>query len=223
MELYVIPIIIFFIVLIVIAFLSWEKSTRLRQQGITEFAKRHSFTYRFSVTPDWLGISPPFPILSKGSNWFQHAMLADLAGATVRLFDFTYQKGFGKSKHTFRFSVIYFKSEKLSLPMFTLEPRSFFHGIQRTFGIPEIEISTHPKFCSAFVLRGEDEVAIRQFLTLERLNVLMNHPDLLLNTAPGHCLVCRSPWVKVADYEVWLQEAEAIFRLFCEEAGSSDG
>ncbi len=210
--------IIIILVAIVVAIIAFtEVNRRKRQQAIAAFASKLSLEYQPHASPESLGIYAPFPLLSKGSSRsITNVVLADTQETTARLFDYSYVTGSGKNRRTNYFSVVYFKSEKLKLPEFTLSPEYFYHRIGRAFGLQDINFDTHPKFSATFILQGSNETSIRKFMTDKRLNELENYPNILIDADQSRCLIYRSSRVSVTDYEKWLSESFAIFSILCE-------
>ncbi|HEX8494942.1 MAG TPA: hypothetical protein VF658_19020 [Pyrinomonadaceae bacterium] len=81
--------------------------------------------------------------------------------ARAAIFDYTYTVGHGKHSTTYNQSVIYFQSERLSLPFFSLRPEGFGHKLISALGYQDIDFGNRPTFSSKYLLRGEDEQAIR--------------------------------------------------------------
>jgi len=114
------------------------------------------------------GDDATFGLLS-GFHLFSHGhakkitslMLGEVSDMEVRIFDYTYTTGSGKNSHTFRQTVIAFRSPKLALPAFSLRPENLFHKIGALFGYQDIDFDTHPQFSKHYLLRGNDEEAIR--------------------------------------------------------------
>lgn len=79
----------------------------------------------------------------------------------VTLFDYQYTTGTGKSRRTWQQTVAHVRSPRLRLPRFALRPEHVFHKIGGMFGYQDIDIPADPGFSSRYLLRGQDETAIR--------------------------------------------------------------
>lgn len=102
-------------------------------------------------------------LFSQGhSKKIYNMMYGMVDGARAAIFDYTYTVGHGKHQVTHNQSVIYFQSERLSLPFFSLRPEGFGHKLISALGYQDIDFSNRPVFSSKYLLRGEDEQAIRQ-------------------------------------------------------------
>lgn len=102
-------------------------------------------------------------LFSQGhSKKLYNMMYGTVDAGRAAIFDYTYTVGHGKHSVTHNQSVIYFQSEKLSLPYFSLRPEGFGHKLISALGYQDIDFSNRPDFSSKYLLRGQDEQAIRQ-------------------------------------------------------------
>jgi hypothetical protein len=81
--------------------------------------------------------------------------------ARAAIFDYRYTVGHGKNSHTHSQSVVYFQSDRLNLPSFSLRPEGFGHKLISALGYQDIDFANHPVFSSKYLLRGPNEQAIR--------------------------------------------------------------
>ena len=211
-------VIIIMAAIVVTVIVASEAANKKRREGIAAFASSLSLEYQPTATAESLGIYAPFPLLSKGrSRTVSNAVLADTQDTTARMFDYRYTTGGGKNSHTHHHSVVYFKSELLKLPEFTLSPENFFHNIGRVFGMQDINFDTHPKFSSAFILQGTNEEEIRSFMTDRRLSELENFGHLCIEASMSRCVIYRTTHVQPQDYAQWLEESFKIFSVLCDK------
>ena len=77
------------------------------------------------------------------------------------LLDYRYTTGSGKNSSIHRQTVLVVRREGLALPAFELRPENVFHRIGSAFGYQDIDLESRPEFSKAYLLRGEDENAIR--------------------------------------------------------------
>ena len=102
-------------------------------------------------------------LFSQGhSKKIYNMMYGMVDGARAAIFDYRYTVGHGKHQQTFNQSVVYFQSERLSLPFFSLRPEGFGHKLISALGYQDIDFVNRPHFSSKYLLRGEDEQAIRR-------------------------------------------------------------
>lgn len=213
----IIPLIILGAVIVVLVIVAAEKAKKQRQEAIAAFAASHSLEFQPTAIPESLGIYAPFPLLNKGrSRTITNAVLADTQDTTARMFDYRFTTGSGKSQVTHYFSVVYFKSDLLNLPDFSLSPESFFHSIGRVFGMQDINFDSHPKFSSAFLLQGTSEDEIRKFMTDKRLSELEKYSNICIEASQSRFIIYRGQQVQPQDYSKWLAESFQIFSVLCE-------
>ena len=106
----------------------------------------------------------------------------------VAIFGYRYKTGSGKHQHTHQQTVISFQSPHLSLPEFELRPEHVFHKIGQAFGYKDIDIASHPEFSKRYVLRGQNEAAIREMFTPELLEFLESQKGVSIE-APNNQLI----------------------------------
>lgn len=76
-------------------------------------------------------------------------------------------------------------------PKFVLTKETAMDRVAETFGAQDIDFEGFPKFSSQFLLKGEDEAAIRAFFTPPLLHLHEQHPDLYVECR-GDALLIRS-------------------------------
>ena len=88
-------------------------------------------------------------------------MLGETNGVKAALFDYIYVVGHGKHQQTHYQSVAYFEPRNLSVPNFSLRPENVLHKFISALGYQDIDFGNRPVFSSKYLLRGADELAIR--------------------------------------------------------------
>jgi hypothetical protein len=107
-----------------------------------------------------------FHLFSQGSSRKCYNVLRGQANdLEVTVFDYNYSTGGGKSRHTWRQTVVAFRLPGPGLPAFSLRPQTFLHRIGRLFGYQDITFDDPPGFSSRYLLQGADEEAIRRLFT----------------------------------------------------------
>lgn len=118
-------------------------------------------------------------LFSQGhSKKIYNMMYGMVDGSRASIFDYTYTVGHGKNQATYNQSVIYFQSERLNLPFFSLRPEGFGHKLISVFGYQDIDFSNRPTFSGNYLLRGQDEQAIRRIFQEHVLSYYENNPKL---------------------------------------------
>ena len=129
---------------------------------------------------------PELPLFEKGhGRRTKNGMEGTTADRRVILLDYTYVTGGGKSQQTHRQTVTVFPDGARGLPDFTLAPENFFHKIGQAFGYQDIDFDGDDAFSSAYLLRGEDEAAIRSALNPVARSFLAGTPGWTVQTQQG--------------------------------------
>jgi hypothetical protein len=119
----------------------------------------------------------------------RNALSGQYCGVDLTIFDYQYTSGSGKSQHTDRQTVAAFYLPDAYLPLFALRPEHVFHKIGSAFCFQDIDFDHFPTFSSSYLLRGEDERAVRE---LFNDNVLM-----FFESRPGLCVEGADDWLIV--------------------------
>ena len=89
--------------------------------------------------------------------------------------DYKFTTGGGKSSHTWYQTVLVIESDKLQLPRFVLRPENIFDKIGSIFGKKDINFETAPVFSKRYLLRGDNEEAIRSLFNARVLEYFKQH------------------------------------------------
>ncbi len=114
-------------------------------------------------------------------------------GATMTIAD----RAGGRRKRVHAETLAVYESPRVAVPAFALRPESALDRITATFGSQDIDFTDHPDFSSRYLLRGDDEGAVRQAFTLDVLRALEHHPLCVLAGSEGR-LAYLEP-----NYPVW--------------------
>ena len=176
----------------------------------------------------------PFHLFSQGSgNKVRNCLSGTIDGVDVTTFGYEYTVAGGESSHTYRQTVVVFRSNKLSLPEFELRPSSIVESfkivgaIKALVGKDEdesIKFDTDPDFSKSYFLKGNDESAIRHVFSRTVLEYFERHKGLSvegrkevmifyraesLDTDIGY----RGARVKPDEIKLFLDEGRAVFDL----------
>ena len=146
----------------------------------------------FQWLGDGLHLLPALPLFSKGhGRKVKNAMEGTTADRRVTLLDYTYVTGSGRSQQTHRQTVAVFPAGARGLPDFTLAPENFFHKIGQMFGYQDIDFDGDEAFSNAYLLRGQDEAAIRSALNAVVRSFLAGSPGWTVQTQQGAAAVFK--------------------------------
>ncbi len=149
------------------------------------------------------------------SRKWGYTLTGVLSGRPITAFEYRWVTGGGKSSHRHDLHAILWETAGVPLPAFTLGPENLLTRLAGVFGGQDIDFDDSPEFSGAYRLRGEDEAAIRAFLT----------PDLrqYLALTPGQQIAAGGPrflwWrrgrlPKPDQLEQFLMEGDALARRF---------
>lgn len=133
-----------------------------RAEAVRGAARRLGWSHRDKVPFETIPNLGRFELFTQGRRRTLTNVLTS-PDATVRavMFDYAYTTGGGNSQRRHTQTVFYGVSSELDLPTFSLRPQRFFHAIAKAFGYQDIDLEQRPLFSEMFVLRGDDEAAVR--------------------------------------------------------------
>jgi hypothetical protein len=155
------------------------RTEKQRTAAMQAMAARLGWTYRGEVSFETIGDLDRFELFTQGRRRKLANLVTSPAGdPRALLFDFSYTTGGGKTQSTHHQTVFYAVSDALQLPAFSLRPQHFFHSIAKAFGYQDIDLTSQPRFSEMFVLRGEDEAAVRAVFGDAVADFFESHEDV---------------------------------------------
>ncbi|HSS18461.1 MAG TPA: hypothetical protein VLL54_00045 [Pyrinomonadaceae bacterium] len=137
-----------------------EKERTLQFENTAKFL---GLTFAATAPLEWIPNVDRFALFSQGhSKTITNVLYGTIDGVKGALFDYQYVVGSGKNRTVHNQSVAYFEPKDLRLPLFSLRPESTLHKIISAFGYQDIDFGNRPEFSRQYLLRGADELAIRQ-------------------------------------------------------------
>ncbi|HSH39026.1 MAG TPA: hypothetical protein VK993_09590 [Chthoniobacterales bacterium] len=163
---------------------------RKRTAALESRARTLGFTFRRKATPKDKQLAAGSGLTSVGhSRQIRNVIeMPESDGARMTLFDFSYVIGSGKRNRNYQQTVTRVQSPQLNLPSFDLRPESVLFKIAASLGMKDIDIEGWPNFSRMYLLRGEDDAAIRRIFT----------PELL-----RYCEANRGLWISGAGDLLW--------------------
>ena len=204
---------IFFVGLLILIF--WRKGKKRTEQFALISAELKLNFFPKGSTSLFERLKP-FYLFSKGrSRKIKNLMEGEANKVELAIFDYQYTTGGGKNSHTYRQSVLCFRSPKLYLPDFNLRPESVFHKIGGAFGYQDIDFETHPLFSKSYLLRGDNEAAIRGLFNNELLNFIESQQKISIEGSGDQLVFYRhKKRVKPEEVEEFMEEGFKVFELF---------
>ncbi len=163
---------------------------RKRTAAVESRARILGLTFRRKATPEDKQLTAGSSLTTLGhSRHVRNVIeLPETDGTRVTLFDYSYVVGSGKSSRNYQQTVTRVQSPKLNLPPFDLRPEGVLLKIAQSLGMKDIDFADAPGFSRMYMLRGQDEAAIRQLFT----------PALL-----RFCEANRGLWISGAGNLLW--------------------
>lgn len=157
-----------------------------------------------------------FHLFSQGRpNKLRNLMQGEIGEVKVDIFDYSYTIRSGRTSRTVAQTVIHFRLTQDSLPAFSLRPEHIWHEVGGWFGYQDIDFDSHPKFSRNYLLRGEDETAVRHLFSEPILNFYEQIPELCTE-GRGHTLLIYRSGVRVGPEGMgsFLNEARDVLACF---------
>lgn len=105
------------------------------------------------------------------------------------IFDYKYTTGDGEDSKDHRQTVAVFQLAGKTLPGFLLKPENLLHKIGSVFGYKDIDFEESPEFSRRYLLRGDDEKAVRSLFKPWVLS--------FFEQKPGWSVEGRGPWLVI--------------------------
>ena len=132
----------------------------------------------------------------------------------VAVFDYEYVIPSGKHSRTVPQTVIWLQRRGTKRTEFALRPESFWNAIGTWFGHGDINFESHPTFSHDYLLRGDDENAVRELFTDDVLTFYEQHSGLSTEGAGNKLLVYRDEILLTPeDIKSFLKEALQLLSL----------
>lgn len=120
------------------------------------------------------------PVLQAGhSNKAFNLLSRTCAGSRLLVFDHSYVTGSGKHSERHEQTIVVVPSRNM-LTNFRLSPEGWGNKFLQLFGYHDVDFTENPEFSKMYLLRGEDEAAIRQLFSMEVMMQLQNSPGWTL-------------------------------------------
>ena len=147
---------------IIIAVIVQHRRERERTEQLRSTASLLGLEFAASAPMNWIPNLEVFELFRQGhSKTITNVLYGQIDGLKGALFDYQYTLGHGKHRSTHNQSVVYFESPHITLPVFSLRPEGTFHKIISAFGYQDIDFGNRPEFSRLYLLRGQEEQAVR--------------------------------------------------------------
>src|ERR1700738_67315 len=177
---------------VVIGIYSWQKGKeRTRQLQLT--ASQLGWSFAANAPLNMIAGLERFALFSQGQGkQINNFMYGEASGIKVAVFDYIYVTGSGKNRQSHAQSVVYLEPGYLKVPFFTLRPENLLYKIFTAFGYQDIDFGQRPEFSKQYILRGQDEQAIRQTFNDGLLSFYEMYPGTSTDGGGNQLFVFRS-------------------------------
>jgi hypothetical protein len=208
---------VFIVTMLVVAIQQERKRKRDLEQAATDLG----LTYAPTISEADRAVFDRFPISQVGrGRAATNAIVADSGELRMVIFDYVYTTGGGKSKKTLRQSVVLASSSSLQLPQFSISPESFFHRIGDLFGFKDIDFDDDSEFSEAFLLKGPDEPAVREFFQSHRRAAFMKFKHISVQASAGSFVFFQARKLRgVQQLRELMQESFTLYSALSASAG----
>lgn len=192
-----------FLIVFLFVYLYQRKKERERTEAMRSVA--NFLQWNFVDVAPWNMIAnlDNFTLFNHGhSKQVKNFMYGEANGVKAAMFDYIYVTGSGKNRATHFQTVTYLEPANLRTPYFSLRPEGFFTKIMTAFGYQDIDFGQRPEFSNKYLLRGQDEMAIRQAFNDQLLSFFETYQGTSVDAGNNQLFVFR------AGYRCQPQEAQ---------------
>ena len=98
-----------------------------------------------------------------------------------------------------------------------MRPENIFDIVGSALGFQDIDFEDHPQFSKTFVLKGNDEPAIREFFDNQLLDFFAGRQGICFECSPGLLIYFRGgKKSKVEELRGFLSEGYSVYAAFVE-------
>jgi len=182
----IIPLIIFLLIY-------QNKKEKERTQALAVKAAQLGWSFSAEAPMNMIPGLERFPLFNQGhAKHIKNFMYGEASGVKAAVFDYRYTVGSGKNSHTHFQSVVYLEPGNLSVPFFSLRPENFIYKMLSAFGYQDIDFGQRPEFSRHYLLRGQDEISIRQAFNDRVLGFYESYAGTCTDAGGNQLFVFRS-------------------------------
>jgi hypothetical protein len=212
------PIIFFvaFIILAVFLVLRNRRKERERTEALRQVASQLGWNFAEAAPLNMIAGLDNFELFNSGhSKEIKNMMYGEASGIKAAVFDYIYVTGGGKSRQIHYQTVVYLEPPNLRVPYFSLRPEHFMHKLMTAFGYQDIDFGQRPEFSKNYILRGQDELAIRQVFNDRVLSFYESSGGTCTDAGGNQLLVFRAGYrFQPHEIQSYLALALNLFSLF---------
>ena len=181
------------IILAVLLALYRRKKARERTQIMQSAAKQLGWMFSAEAPWNYIAGLDRFTLFNQGhSKHVKNMICGEASGTKAAVFDYIYTTGSGKNSSTHYQTVVYLEPANLNVPYFSLRPEGLMSKVWSAFGYQDIDFGQRPEFSRQYLLRGQDEPAIRQTFNDQLLTFYENYPGTCTDAGGNQLFLFRS-------------------------------
>lgn len=168
-------------------------ANKKRIEGFAQQAEAMGLNFTQQPADSFMAHYGHFKLFNRGRRrGVSNLIEGDSGDVTLRIFDYKFTTGSGKQTRHHVQTIASLKSSQLNIPSLTIYPEGFLSRVGSKMGFQDIDFDSHPTFSKMFVLKGDNEEAIRNFLTPAALEYFEAHQGISLE-ASGDTLFFYNP------------------------------
>ncbi len=181
-------------VLVVVLILVARKIERNRTEALRQASVGVGLDFEERGDIEQIRALGDLPIFGRGrGKKVKNLMSGRNAAGDVRVFDYAFTTGGGKSSHTWTQTIALYPGGGRGLPDFVLSPENpIFHKMGQLLGWQDIDFESNPAFSSSYILKGGDETAIRAAFAAGTLEFFEQHEGWSVEVQGGNLGIYRS-------------------------------
>jgi hypothetical protein len=180
------------VAVIAISLLIGKRMRRKRAEALERIGNELGLEYKPLGSDGLVAQLSYFNLFSKGRAKKVFNMLCGGSGErTLAIFDYQYTTGRGRSTHVWRTTVLSLRFDGTEMPAFMLRRKQLGDTVASWFRGKGIEFAGRPMFSKRYLLRGDDQPAIRAVFTEPVVDYFEENPGLFVEAAGNAMLVYR--------------------------------
>ena len=177
-------------------------ANKKRIEGFEQEAEAMGLNFTQQPADSFMAHYGHFKLFNRGRRrGVSNLIEGDSGDGTLRIFDYKFTTGSGKQTRHLVQTIASLKSSQLNIPSLTIHPEGFLSRVGSKMGFQDIDFDSHPTFSKMFVLKGDNEEAIRNFLTPAALEYFEAHQGISLE-ASGDTLFFYNPNRRIKPEEI---------------------
>jgi len=169
-----------------------RKQARERAQVMKAAAAQLGWTFSAEAPWNYIPGLDRFTLFNQGHDKeIRNMMYGQASGIKTAVFDYVYITGSGRSTARHYQTVVYLEPANLALPYFSVRPEGLMSKVLSAFGYQDIDFGQRPEFSRQYILRGQDEPAIRQTFNDGVLSFYESYPGTCTDAGGNQLFLFR--------------------------------